>query len=325
MTSLLLFIYILVIVWSVTPLKRNKRTIRDICYEWKTDTGLFTPRKLNVDLTADPPFNRKRGILPGEDGGRHVLKNITIPPPVLSAAQKAGQEFLNEDWTYTSTEGQDKLVIQLLQGKRNGFFIDVGARYWNKGSNSFSLEYYYDWKGICVEPDERMYTGLVVNRTCTVICENPIDTYLNQSVYFNYQIGGYHRTGSIGSMKVTVTLKEILSSFKLPSIIDYLSLDIEGHEYQAMLSVDLNQYTFLIISVERPPPFLHLKLTYHGYSWLTQLPGYFGEMIYIHHSLNNFTNVMNAYRPSASSYYQKSDNKYFHEPPWPKRQPPIIK
>jgi hypothetical protein len=285
-----------------------------VCYEWMKSTGNFTSREV---IPPTPLFNRTRGLLPGEYGGLHVLPNVTIPPPVLSAAQKSGKTFLNDDWTYTSTEGQDKFVIQLLQGKRGGYFVDVGARYWNRGSNSFSLEYYYDWKGLCVEPDEKFFTGLTINRTCTVICNNPIDAHSGHSVFFNYEINGHHRKDTVGTDKHTVTLREIFNRFELPSVMDYLSLDIEGYEYNALLTVDLNQYTFLIISVERPGQNLHKKLVYHGYYWLTQLKGDFGEMIYIHRSIPDFTNVMNTYRPYASTRYRKANYPYFNDPTWP--------
>ena len=50
---------------------------------------------------------------------------------------------------------QDSFVLELLGHKRGGVFVDVGASdgIWN--SNSYLLEGYYGWRGVCVEPGAR--------------------------------------------------------------------------------------------------------------------------------------------------------------------------
>jgi hypothetical protein len=47
---------------------------------------------------------------------------------------------------------QDLLVVFLLGGKRNGFFVEVGAANRIDFSNSFILERDFGWHGILVEP-----------------------------------------------------------------------------------------------------------------------------------------------------------------------------
>mmetsp|Transcript_37556 Transcript_37556/g.118411 ORF Transcript_37556/g.118411 Transcript_37556/m.118411 type:complete len:191 (+) Transcript_37556:1422-1994(+) len=50
----------------------------------------------------------------------------------------------------------------------------------------------------------------------------------------------------------TVTLVDVLREAKAPAVIDYLSLDIEGAEEEALSEAALEAYTFLVITVERP-------------------------------------------------------------------------
>ena len=50
----------------------------------------------------------------------------------------------------------------------------------------------------------------------------------------------------------SVTLGDILDHANAPKTIDYLSLDIEGAEYDALSTFDFGKYTFLSMSIERP-------------------------------------------------------------------------
>jgi hypothetical protein len=36
-----------------------------------------------------------------------------------------------------------------MGGKGKGFYLDIGARYWLRQSNTFALDNYYNWSGIC--------------------------------------------------------------------------------------------------------------------------------------------------------------------------------
>src|SRR6185437_13930306 len=63
--------------------------------------------------------------------------------------------------------GQDLLVLELLDGLRDGFFLDSGAANGTDSSNTLLLEAEYGWSGICIEPDPQLYQQLVRVRRCT--------------------------------------------------------------------------------------------------------------------------------------------------------------
>ena len=48
-----------------------------------------------------------------------------------------------------SENGQEWFVLDKLNYKRNGYFVDIGAGDGIVGSNTFVLEKFYDWHGIC--------------------------------------------------------------------------------------------------------------------------------------------------------------------------------
>jgi hypothetical protein len=59
---------------------------------------------------------------------------------------------------------------------------------------------------------------------------------------------------------LTVSVARLLDDFGAPSVIDYLSLDIEGAEWWAFSTFPWHRYKFLTITIERPKPELLNKL-----------------------------------------------------------------
>jgi hypothetical protein len=55
-------------------------------------------------------------------------------------------------------------------------------------------------------------------------------------------------------MKTTNTLDNVLDSFHAPSIIDYLSLDVEGQEYEILSTFPFEKYSFRCMTVEHNAP-----------------------------------------------------------------------
>ena len=101
--------------------------------------GYFMPHAVNASdyFVFDPLLGVNAAA--GESGGRHAVANASIVP-FHNTSKRA-------KWSFPASEGQDKLVLKLLNGKTGGFYVDLAARYWHKGSNTFALDYYYQWKG----------------------------------------------------------------------------------------------------------------------------------------------------------------------------------
>jgi len=61
-----------------------------------------------------------------------------------------------------SKEGQDKWVLKQLRKKKRGYFVDIGATDGKIKNNTYNLEKFFNWKGICVEPNpvERAFPSL---------------------------------------------------------------------------------------------------------------------------------------------------------------------
>eukprot|EP00980_Cylindrotheca_fusiformis_P008216 scaffold1736_cov127-Cylindrotheca_fusiformis.AAC.30 len=61
-------------------------------------------------------------------------------------------------------------------------------------------------------------------------------------------------------------MAEIFQKFRVPKVIDYLSLDVEGAEDLVMASFPFADYRFNILTVERSSKDLAQLLVSHGYA-----------------------------------------------------------
>ncbi|MFZ3584632.1 methyltransferase, partial [Loktanella sp. DJP18] len=62
------------------------------------------------------------------------------------------QGMLVPGFSYASQAGQDRAVERILNGKRGGTFLDIGAYDGLTGSNSLYFERCLGWTGLLVEP-----------------------------------------------------------------------------------------------------------------------------------------------------------------------------
>ena len=161
---------------------------------------------------------------------------------------------------------QDLWVMSRLKGKRNGFFVEVGASDGVGASNTLLMERDYGWSGICIEPNPDFYEQLVKNRKC--ICDNSCIAWERKQV--NFRVAGYysgiedelkewHRSewgGGEAVSRVTRLLSDVLEQYDAPSTIDYISLDIEGGEEKVIETFPFDRYQVLTMTIERSDAFL---------------------------------------------------------------------
>lgn len=98
------------------------------------------------------------------------------------------------------------------------------------------------------------------------------------------------------SQRQTVSISRILQDFQAPSVIEYLSLDIEGAEDYSFSTFPWSAYTFLVITVERPKQFLKDAFIAHGYHYLCNHGG-FGDELWVHETIADFISIKKRYKP----------------------------
>lgn len=166
--------------------------------------------------------------------------------------------------TFYSQLGQDQWVLSQLGQKKNGFFVELGACDGLYYSNSLYFERNLEWDGICIEPNDNYFQQLKMNRKCfisneLVSSENDVkvEFILDKAVSsINDETKGPFTTnnGTNIVMKTTYKLDTILDKFNAPRIIDYLSLDVEGNEYEILRTFNFDKYKFRCMTVEHNSP-----------------------------------------------------------------------
>lgn len=164
--------------------------------------------------------------------------------------------------SYHSQIGQDRWVDSVIGPKSDGFFIELGACDGKYFSNTLYFEEKYGWNGICIEPNDNYIADLRKNRKC-MISDGLVYSEANCIVDFaisqaasgvvDEYIGPFTNK-SHTLKKTTTTLCDILSSYNAPKIIDYLSLDVEGQEYNILRTFPFDKYIFNCITVEHNAP-----------------------------------------------------------------------
>jgi|TARA_B100000963_G_scaffold361963_1_gene401365 FkbM family methyltransferase len=179
----------------------------------------------------------------------------------------------DRDIISSSQIGQDLWVIDTLNFKRNGYFLDLGALDGTTHSNSAMLERKYGWNGICVEANPDVFPMLSSNREC--MCVNSLlDSVNNEIKEFHCAnelsyVENENRNMTLEQLKLlllqknmpyksilmkTRTISKILEIYNAPFVIDYLSLDIEGKELDILKTFPFDDYHINTITVEHNAP-----------------------------------------------------------------------
>ncbi|WP_426127513.1 hypothetical protein [Pararhizobium sp. PWRC1-1] len=79
---------------------------------------------------------------------------------------------------------QDRWVLAELDGKRGGFFVEIGAFDGKQLSNTYLLETEYDWKGILAEPNP-LLDGIRKVRHAALYT-HPVDAVSGKSVKMRF-------------------------------------------------------------------------------------------------------------------------------------------
>ena len=169
--------------------------------------------------------------------------------------------------SYNSQIGQDKWVHSIVGDKKDGYFIELGACDGLYLSNTLFFERNLNWNGICIEPNDNYIKELYANRKCNISnelvysCEGEkVNFALSEAAsgIIDENIGPFTRKDQ-SVLKITTTLGNILDKFNAPNIIDYLSLDVEGQEYNILSTFPFDKYKFRCITVEHNAPHIGPK------------------------------------------------------------------
>lgn len=195
-----------------------------------------------------------------------------IPPIIMDYISKFNRWRVK----YYGLDYLDRRLEKYLN-YTNGFYVELGANDGITQSNTAYFEKNKGWHGVLIEPTPHNYLKCLKNRSP----KNNI--YCNACVSFDYaekfveiafsnlmstplnlesdvKDGISHANSGIKYLEdgertftfgaVAKTLNSILEFSKAPTVIDFLSLDVEGAEIEVLKGVNHDKYKFKYICIE---------------------------------------------------------------------------
>ena len=180
---------------------------------------------------------------------------------ILSIAQ--WDQWHNRSW---SQEGEDQILRRIFEGKSKGFYIDVGAHHPRRFSNT-NFFYLQGWSGINIDAMPGSMKSFNKNRPRDINIEVGIglkESKLDYYIFNEPALNGFSEELSIKRngpnslyklneiVKVNVLPLSKILDINLPSgqIIDFLSVDVEGLDFEVLSSNDWTKYRPKIVLAE---------------------------------------------------------------------------
>lgn len=197
---------------------------------------------------------------------KKIIKAI-LPKRILKLLRYfRGKYFSSYSLKSYSQEGEDMVLRRIFEGSNSGFYVDVGAHHPKRFSNTFFF-YKNGWKGINIDAMPGSMTLFNKIRPRDINIEVPISAEKQTLTYFIFndpalngfseelslkrenELNGYYIQDRIDIE--TSTLKDIFDkNLSQNQNIDFLSIDVEGLDYEVLLSNDFTKYRPTLILIE---------------------------------------------------------------------------
>jgi len=176
-------------------------------------------------------------------------------------------------------EEENRLKEAFFERAPTGYFVEVGANDPQQWSQTFHLEK-MGWRGIVIEPQPHLAELLRQQRSAkvyAVACSAPENSGKRMVLHLAGGLSSFDprlRVAGVqpeGSLEVPLmTIDEILVDAEAPSPIDFLAIDVEGHEIEALSGFDFARWRPRLILLEDHvlDRRRHRFMAAHGYKWV---------------------------------------------------------
>jgi len=165
-----------------------------------------------------------------------------------------------------SQEGEDKILNRYFKNKKKGFYIDVGAHHPFRFSNTY-LFYKRGWRGINIDATPGSMKLFKKCRPRDINIETAVSNSTKEINYYIFDEPALNSFSSKLSKKRAADTKykiekviklwpkklsEILDeNLPLNTHVDFMTVDVEGYEYEVLVSNNWGKYkpTYLLVEV----------------------------------------------------------------------------
>jgi FkbM family methyltransferase len=199
-------------------------------------------------------------------GARHYY---SVPPE--------GRAFRSVYGRSVNSQYDEELFIKdFFNGRRGGFFVDVGANDYKQYNNTYYLETVLGWSGIAIDALPEFAGGYAQHRPRTRFFSFFVADTSDQRARFWVQAGDHLLSsaerdvagaGSTAREVPTITLDDLLARSGAQKV-DFVSMDIELAEVKALAGFDVGRWRPDLVCIEAHLPVRQAILDYfarHSY------------------------------------------------------------
>lgn len=145
--------------------------------------------------------------------------------------------------------------------KRRGVYLDIASNHPISISNTYFFDRCLNWRGICAEANSLYFEPLYSERSCGLV-PTCVGSKSGELVKFvlNGGAGGilgdtYKSQNKVDLASLDVALKKCTTVHDILrreglKVVDYFSLDVEGHELEILKGIDFNKVKIHVMTVE---------------------------------------------------------------------------
>jgi FkbM family methyltransferase len=185
--------------------------------------------------------------------GRTVPGGVRNPEAEVFAAKYGPAQH--------SQFGEEWMIRDFFNGRRDGVFVDVGASDYKEFNNTYYLEKELGWSGLAIDPLRQFEEGYRLNRPRTRFHPLFVSDQSNEQakIFFlknrtrvtssNAEFTAKYGNDAVELSSPTVTLNDLLAAEQIAKI-DFLSMDIELAEPKALAGFDIQRFRPELVCIE---------------------------------------------------------------------------
>jgi FkbM family methyltransferase len=244
------------------------------------------------------------GVGAGFNAGRRSERQVQASAPqsvteVVSDTAREIEPFRAKYGPGHYSEQQEEWFIRdFFHDRRGGTFVDVGANHYRNSSKTYYLESALGWSGIAIEPQREFADGYtqhrprtkflpffvsdVSNRTAKLYVLKRLSVVSSSNRDF---VEGFGKPDEVRDVP-TITLNDLLKAEGIGHP-DFVSMDIELHEPQALKGFDIDRFRPSLVCIEGLLPVRQEILNYFAehryvlvgkYVWVDLMNFYFAPL-----------------------------------------------
>ena len=164
----------------------------------------------------------------------------------------------------TSQFGEDKKIIKLFDKNKKGTYVDVGCFHPTRQNNTY-LMYKLGWSGVNIDLNPLTIELFKVARPNDInICAAVSNSNGVKNLFFDHDLSSLNTISKNHTLYIekafgtkylkkkkikTTTLSNLLKKEKI-SKIDFMNIDIEGHELEVLKTFNFKHFDIRVICIE---------------------------------------------------------------------------